>query len=792
MVALILLLWPGQAESDLIEFKVNTDGGSSYQGYSSCATALDGRFVVVWEDSRNNGNDIFMQRFDALGDRQSGNSRVNDSLTPAQFAPAVTVDPTGVIWVAWQDYRVSGYPLNSDIFIQRFDSSGQRSGSNFAANDDGSMVTQKEPDIVSNGNEVMVVWSDLRRGQWDIFAQRFDFSGVPLGINFMLNDDPGSAPQHAPEIAVLSDGRFVVVWYDSRSGDQDIYFQIIQPQGGSLAGANIKANTNAGSSRQRFPTVCSGPGSGFTVAWQDFRDGTYPKGSRIYAQLFASDATSASGNLLLVDSESDQGRPRFVADLAGNRVLVWEELDAGTMLTLSRKYPEDADSASAIISVGSDTADGSRTRPRLAIGSGRVFYTWTDLRNGNFDIYMATESYRFPSFLPSPRQISFEVVPRSLDSIAAQIVSVAAIGDVARSVAWVGIPSWLSVTPEVLTTPGDFTFNLVGYSSGDTTFTIWALEAGDSLSSEPVTVRIDVIEPYLSATPPDVTFELNFGQTGAMIVLLSNSQPGPLEWLTIDPEPPWRIDRFAGDSVLVSFDGSGFRAASWSDTLWFIDSLASNSPLGVALEASISGIPAVQPAILALPAEARWVAPYGKSSSSPFVIELSTIPDSAIDWTVTSWPAWLSVDNSTGITPSALVIRPDSDTLALGLYVDTLRLNSPDASNTPLSIPLFLTIDLSTDIGQVDGSHPGLELKIFPNPFNASMLAEWTPIKSGIFSVQIYDVMGRLISESQGTAVRGETAQITWRPDLKAPTGVYFLRLIDAGGVKSGRMLYLK
>lgn len=789
---LILVLWPGQAQTGTVEFKVNTDGGLTYQGYSSCATADDGRFVVVWEDARNNGNDIFMQRFDAQGERLDGNTRVNDSLTPEQFAPVVAVDPTGVIWVVWQDYRASGYPLNSDIYIQRIDSSGRPAGSNFAANDDGSLVTQKEPDIVSNSNELVLVWSDLRRGQWDIYAQRFDFSGAPLGTNFILNDDAGTAPQHAPEIAVLPDGRFVVVWYDSRDGDPNIYFQIMEAFGGTLVGANLKANDDTGSARQRFPTVCSGPGSGFTIAWQDFRDGTYPAGSRLYAQLFSTLAAPVASNFLLVESESDQGRPRLVADRVGNRVLVWEELDPGTIRIMSRKYPEGADSASAPESVGSDSADGSRTRPRLAIGSGRIFRTWTDLRNGHFDIYMATETYQFPTFLMAPREISFQSIPRSGDTAAAQLVSVNSIGSSSRTVAWIDVPAWLLVSPDTLTTPGEFAFELSGYRSGDTTFVIRAVDVNDPLSLQPVTVSIEVIEPLLVATPPAVALELDYGQTGHMIIQISNSQTGPLEWLATEPALPWRVDRFAGDSLIVQFNASGLTSAAWSDTLWISDPLASNSPLGIALEASVRGIPPVKPSIIANPGQASWIAGFGRSSGYPFVIQLSTLPDSSIDWTVTYWPAWLSIDNSSGVTPTSLVLRPASDTLALGIYIDTLVLASPDASNTPLSIPLFLTVDVASDVGEGDLAAPGEELTIFPNPFNASMLANWRPVRSGRYSWFIYDVMGRLVSEKQGFASAGETIQVTWRPEFETPTGVYFLRLVAGDEIRSGRMLYLK
>jgi len=97
---------PGQVFG--IETRVNSDASSAYQGYSACAAAPDGRLLVVWEDARSGGNDIYMQRFSRDGSPLGANVRVNDSISPEQYSPAVVADPTGVFWVVWQDFRASG------------------------------------------------------------------------------------------------------------------------------------------------------------------------------------------------------------------------------------------------------------------------------------------------------------------------------------------------------------------------------------------------------------------------------------------------------------------------------------------------------------------------------------------------------------------------------------------------------------------------------------------------------------------------------------------------------------
>ena len=63
----------------------------------------------------------------------------------------------------------------------------------------------------------VIVWRDYRTGpQGDVFAQRFDASGQPVGSNIPVSAGDGEI-YHRPEVEMLDDGRFMVVWTDSSS-----------------------------------------------------------------------------------------------------------------------------------------------------------------------------------------------------------------------------------------------------------------------------------------------------------------------------------------------------------------------------------------------------------------------------------------------------------------------------------------------------------------------------------------------------------------------------------------------
>nr|MBC8230313.1 T9SS type A sorting domain-containing protein [bacterium] len=83
-----------------------------------------------------------------------------------------------------------------------------------------------------------------RDGEYNIYAQRFDSSGNPVGFNFKINDDASVARQVEPSIGMDSDGNFIVAWIDGRDGRQDIYAERFDNTATPM-GANLRVNEDA-------------------------------------------------------------------------------------------------------------------------------------------------------------------------------------------------------------------------------------------------------------------------------------------------------------------------------------------------------------------------------------------------------------------------------------------------------------------------------------------------------------------------------------------------------------------
>ncbi len=141
------------------------------------------------------------------------------------------------------------------------------------------------------GNFV-VVWCDYRYAHGDVWMQRFDFDGNPIGANQKVNDDFGTDDQNWSRVAMDKDGNFVVVWHDNRDGDYNIYAQRYDSSGNRV-GFNFKINDDGGVARQVQPLMGMDSSGNFVVAWIDGRDG----GKDVYAQRFDNTATPVGANL---------------------------------------------------------------------------------------------------------------------------------------------------------------------------------------------------------------------------------------------------------------------------------------------------------------------------------------------------------------------------------------------------------------------------------------------------------------------------------------------------------------
>lgn len=288
--------------------------------YSPDVAASDSGFFVVWYNFVSGSSDeIFLMRFDFSGDSINARILVNDDGTIYnQAMPKIAMDKDGNFVVVWRDVRNG---IDYDIYGQLFNSGGNKVGSNFLINDDGASYYQDGASCAmdSSGNFV-VVWYDNRGGTYDIYGQRFDPSGdtTGLGGNFLINDDVMSVHQYSPSCSMDKDGDFVVVWDDQRDGNGDVYGQLFDNMGNTL-GSNFRIDQCPGTESQYDPEVSMNKNN-FVVSWYDGRSYT-----SIYKRRFNNDGTPVENEVMVNDLEGTYNQNRSAIDMntAGNVVVTW-------------------------------------------------------------------------------------------------------------------------------------------------------------------------------------------------------------------------------------------------------------------------------------------------------------------------------------------------------------------------------------------------------------------------------------------------------------------------------------
>ena len=294
------------------------------------------RFLIVYEGYDGSQRDIYGQILYPDGTTFVSEFVISNAANDQDF-PKVAYDSTnGSFLVVWEDSRGA----NDDIYGQLVDASDgslliTASGTNFvisnATND------QKDPSVAYNSTNgrFLVVWEDSRGASDDIYGQLVNGSDGSLlitapNVNFAISNP--SLVQNQPTVAFDSaNSSFLVAWHDLRSGtNDDIYGQLVNGLNGSLIGPPATQNFTIADSiaNQIAPSVAyDSANQRFLVVWDDFRNSN----NDVYGQLVdGSDGslfnTISSQNFTISDHASNQTDPSVSYDSSNGRFLVtWHD-----------------------------------------------------------------------------------------------------------------------------------------------------------------------------------------------------------------------------------------------------------------------------------------------------------------------------------------------------------------------------------------------------------------------------------------------------------------------------------
>ncbi|SFE41999.1 Ca2+-binding protein, RTX toxin-related [Sulfitobacter brevis] len=191
--------------------------------------------------------------------------------------------------------------------------------------------------MLSDGRFV-VVWDDNSQTGSDISghairAQLFDDNGVKIDGEFLVNSTT-YGDQRLSTVTTLNDGRFVVAWEDKSGTGGDTSGYAIRAQlfeaNGTKTGSEFLVNTMTYGD-QRFPSITALSDGHFVAAWTDVSEF---RGSRsvwdIHAQMFDASGTKIGDEIVVNTRTYDLQRAPTITGLnEGGFVVAWDDWNVG-------------------------------------------------------------------------------------------------------------------------------------------------------------------------------------------------------------------------------------------------------------------------------------------------------------------------------------------------------------------------------------------------------------------------------------------------------------------------------
>jgi len=272
----------------------------------------DGAAVIVWEESLE--SDLFAQKISATGDKLWGESGI--ALCTAEFSQngqRMDSDGNGGVYVVWDDLR-NGNDPNFDIYAQHLSSTGEALWDEGGK----AICTQPNAQngglIKLAGNNVYVNWMDQRNGSIGLYYQVLDTTGNTLLANDGLRIFWGlSGDTTKGEYRILPRSNdSIVIWQDTRFANEGyrIFFQFLTADGQTLLETNGRTLTEDGLGHQYDVHAVVTEDDHVAVVWRDERSGE----SQVFAQLIspAGERLWDANGLPLTESEPlSQLNPRI-------------------------------------------------------------------------------------------------------------------------------------------------------------------------------------------------------------------------------------------------------------------------------------------------------------------------------------------------------------------------------------------------------------------------------------------------------------------------------------------------
>ena len=377
------------------EFRVNTTSAGN-QTYSSVAMDHQGEFVVTWsgfgdqpEHEDLSGSGVFLQRFEATGNRIGDESRVNMTTEGDQAIPSVSSDGVGNYYVAFtgvrRDAAGNNIPGETDVYVLA-------SNSTLILQDndppivtdvqlaDGTRLLQGDV-VPSSTDQLLVMFGESMSlkemtsvenvDNWELERNGSELTNGIESVDFRFNTTTRKYEAEltlSTSVLPLAAGEYqltvssvVTDNINSLDGDQDgipgsnpttttqpgyqFRFNVSNSDGVSVGAEHLvnqvtsyedrfSAAYGTGTARETSSTTLAVDHDGdYVVVWTRYGadDPNDSSGAGVYMRLYNRDDEPLTDEFLVnTFTEGHQRNPSVAMDADGDFIVVWESIDGGS------------------------------------------------------------------------------------------------------------------------------------------------------------------------------------------------------------------------------------------------------------------------------------------------------------------------------------------------------------------------------------------------------------------------------------------------------------------------------
>ncbi|MCX6833463.1 MAG: T9SS type A sorting domain-containing protein, partial [candidate division Zixibacteria bacterium] len=316
-----------------------------------------------------------------------------------------------------------------------------------------------------------------------------------------------------------------------------------------------------------------------------------------------------------------------------------------------------------------------------------IYYTWTDDRNGSFDVYAKISEYGSPAMVITPMSFQF-TAEFGGSNPATQNLLISNLGYGILNWRATSNQSWLQVTPATGTAPSTaiVSVNTTGLAYGSYNGRITIADVSGKDSSRTAVVALDITAPVMQIVPQTISIEAHLGAPPPddKFVQINNTGSGTLNW-TLSGMPSW-----------LKFSMTSGTAPSATDIIILTDSLpaqgqytanvavtstqAVNSPQNLTVQLSYL---ADVPIIATDPDTVHLTFAVNATTITSQELVIYNIGVGTLNWTISADATWVSLSSETGVGDAVVNVGAQPSMLAVGDHYSQLTITDPNAYNSP-------------------------------------------------------------------------------------------------------------